>query len=219
MIAPNMATMLGIVTTNMPLSASQAQQALQYAADRSFNCVSVEGHTSTNDTLALITSAPAETPVADEIFTPFQQQLTDLCVELAKQIPADGEGAEHLIEIHVHGSPRDADAKQIAKVIADSPLVKTAITGNDPNWGRIVSAAGYAGVPLDLDALTLTIQDIVVYRSGGPVSIDAAEVSERMKTRELVVLDLKVGHGDGNCRYWTSDLTTQYVRFNSEYTT
>ncbi len=226
MIGPNMATMLGVLVTDFPLSASDAQQVLGRVADCSFNCISVEGHTSTNDSLVLLSSNPL--PEANEA-TPqeadstalksFEIALADLCIELAKQIPADGEGATHLIELAITGAGDDASAARIAKTIAQSALVKTAVTGADPNWGRIVSAAGYAGEPLETEFIDLKIQGTQVYANGAPVPFDAATASAAMRDSFEVLLELKVGRGPGAARFWTSDLTAEYVHFNSDYTT
>lgn len=220
MIGPNMATMLGLVLTDFPLSIAQADAALRYAADRSFNCISVEGHTSTNDSLVLMSSGGDAAGEANaEVFEAFQQRLAEMCIDLAKQIPADGEGATHVIEISVNGASTNFSAKRIAKTIAESALVKTAITGGDPNWGRIVSAAGYAGELINPSSMALTIQGIEVYAAGTPVRFDAKIASDAIKASKEVKLVLKVGDGDGEATFWTSDLTVDYVKFNSEYTT
>jgi glutamate N-acetyltransferase/amino-acid N-acetyltransferase len=221
MIGPNMATMLGIVTTDCPLSAAQADAALRHAADRSFNCISVEGHTSTNDSLVLLAGGSTmQTPEIDSAtFECFQQALTDLCIDLAKRIPADGEGATHLIEIVVRGAATQVAARKIAKTIAESPLVKTAITGGDPNWGRIVSAAGYAGEWIDPKSMQLKIQSVTVYDQGAPTAFDAKSTSGKIRDNKNVLLELSVGDGSGQATFWTSDLTVDYVKFNSEYTT
>ena len=223
MIGPNMATMLGIVVTDFPLDPALAQQLLQRVADQSFNRISVEGHTSTNDSLVLMaaeaTQADASPSVGADDLQRFEEELTALCIELAKKIPADGEGASHLIEITVTGADCDASAVMIAKTVSQSALVKTAITGGDPNWGRIVSAAGYADCPLDPAKTALTIQGIEVYRDGAPCKFDAKQASQAIRDRFEVQINLQVGEGAGKARFWTSDLTQAYVHFNSEYTT
>ncbi len=142
-----------------------------------------------------------------------------MCIELAKKIPADGEGATHVIEIHITGAPSSIQARQIAQTIADSALVKTAIHGGDPNWGRIVSAAGYAGVPLEIDELSLKINGHLVFEAGQPTAFNAKVVSQSIRDAATVVLDLNVGSGGSETTFWTSDLTVEYVRFNAEYTT
>jgi glutamate N-acetyltransferase / amino-acid N-acetyltransferase len=223
MIGPNMATMLGLVLTDCPLTTAQVDAALRHAADRSFNCISVEGHTSTNDSLILMASSQkdgdAAVEVGAETFDKFQSILTEMCIELAKQIPADGEGATHLIEVTVTGASTNFSARKIAKTIAESALVKTAITGGDPNWGRIVSAAGYSGELLNPASMALTIQGIEVYAQGTPIRFDAKTVSDAIRQSKEVALVMKVGDGAGEATFWTSDLTVDYVRFNSEYTT
>jgi glutamate N-acetyltransferase / amino-acid N-acetyltransferase len=221
MIGPRMATMLAIVITDAPLHPSQAQKLLQTAANKSFNCISVEGHMSTNDSLVLLAAQPtADRPAlsgSDE--EAFADQLISLAIELAKKIPDDGEGATHLLEISITGANSDADADAIARSIALSNLVKTAITGGDPNWGRIVSAAGYAGVPIRPEWTSLRVNDCHLFEKGEPVAFVAADVSRSIKSQKLTRIDLQVGLGPGTATHWTTDLNTEYVRFNSEYTT
>lgn len=221
MIGPNMATMLGLVVTDLALSPHDAQAALSHAADRSFNRISVEGHTSTNDTLVLFSSNQVGDAERSDAATlaAFTAALTETCIELAKKIPADGEGATHLIEIAIGGAQSDASAAKIAKTIAESALVKTAIAGGDPNWGRIVSAAGYAGEPIEPAAMALIIEGIPVYQDGAPAVFDASAASAAIRNAAEVRLELTVGTGPGQATFWTSDLTVDYVRFNSEYTT
>ncbi len=220
MIGPMMATMLGIVVTDVPLNPTQAQQALQYAADRSFNCVSVEGHMSTNDSLVLMAADAADKQSLDEAsFAVFRDELTGLCVDLAKMIPDDGEGATHLLEIIVRGARTDKDADIIARSVAMSNLVKTAIYGGDPNWGRIVSAVGYAGVPVRTDVLTLVLNGYQIFSNGQPTAFDAKEVSGAIKNNRNTMIELTVGFGSGSATHWTSDLGCAYVEFNSEYST
>jgi glutamate N-acetyltransferase/amino-acid N-acetyltransferase len=221
MIGPKMATMLAIVVTDAPLDRFQAQRMLQAAANRSFNCISVEGHMSTNDSLVLLATSPTEqTPaLSDADAAIFEAELTELCIELAKKIPDDGEGATHLIEIQIRGANTDADADAIARSIALSNLVKTAITGGDPNWGRIVSAAGYAGVPIQPKRTALKINGIPLFDAGEPLPFDAKTVSGSIRSQKLTLIELQVGLGPGTATHWTTDLNAEYVRFNSEYTT
>ncbi|MFZ4467782.1 MAG: bifunctional glutamate N-acetyltransferase/amino-acid acetyltransferase ArgJ [Pirellula sp.] len=221
MIGPKMATMLAIVVTDAPIEATRAQRLLQAAANRSFNCISVEGHMSTNDSLVLLAQAPsAKHPsLNDADLATFEAELTELCIDLAKMIPDDGEGATHLIEICVHGANTQADADAIARNIALSNLVKTAITGGDPNWGRIVSAAGFAGVPIHPKRTALKINSIPLFDAGEPLEFDAKVVSESIRSSKLTSIDLQVGLGPGSATHWTTDLNTEYVRFNSEYST
>lgn len=220
MIGPNMATMLSVVTTDAALTPEAAQAALVAAADESFNCISVEGHTSTNDTLLLLASGAAggEALSGDDLQT-FRAALTELCIELAKQIPDDGEGATHLIAIEVQGCDTRDDAERIAHAIANSALVKTAIAGGDPNWGRIVSAAGYAGVAFDPAQVSLHLNGHAIYENGAPVSFQAKTVSQSIQNQHETQIVLRIGAGPAQCRHWTSDLTVDYVKFNADYHT
>jgi len=220
MIGPNMATMLGIVLTDYPLSPELAQAAVRSAANRSFNRISVEGHTSTNDALLLFSSCPSSRTDPHEAgYLQFVTALHDICLTCAKLIPADGEGATHLLNIHVHGTVSDTQADQIARCVANSALVKCAVHGNDPNWGRIVSAAGYAGVPFDTQAAELRINGHLIFAAGRPEPFDPRQLSLSMKSQFDVLIDLSLGSGPGQAVHYTSDLTVDYVKFNSEYTT
>lgn len=219
MIGPNMATMLGVICTDACLTAEQAQTLIREAADRSFNRISVEGHTSTNDALLLIASGAAGKPLAGESLRSFGETLFELCIELAKQIPADGEGAKHLIEIRVRGAADDRQADQVCRAIAGSALVKTAITGGDPNWGRIVSAAGFCGAEMEPGRTRLEINGHLLFADGEPVAFEAPRVSRSIADNRETMIDLVIGQGPGTAVHWTSDLTVEYVRFNSEYTT
>ncbi len=220
MIGPRMATMLGLLLTDAPLTAEDAQEVLTTVIDDTFNCISVEGHMSTSDTVLLLASgASGGEPLSGDDLKAFTTTLRTMCTELAQMIPADGEGATHLIEIEVQGCQDRQDAHQIAETIANSALVKTAVTGGDPNWGRIVSAAGYAGVNFDASKLDLYVCGTLLYKQGTPVAFDAAEVSGKMKTSDKVDIVLRLAEGDASTRFWTSDLTVEYVQFNSEYHT
>ncbi len=220
MIGPNMATMLCLVVTDAPLSEDQAAALLKRSADNSFNNISVEGHMSTNDTMLLLANGQASSQPWSEVECElFGAQLELLCIELAKKIPADGEGAQHLIEIRVDGAADRDAARQICVAIANSNLVKTAILGGDPNWGRIVSAAGYAGPHIDTSLLSLKLNGIELFAGGEPCAFDAKAASHSIKENFDTLIELVVGSGAGRCTHWTSDLTLDYVRFNSEYTT
>lgn len=220
MIGPNMATMLGLLLTDFPLTAAQADHLLHEVADQSFNCIRVEGHTSTNDSLVLMSSGGQEDRrTSPEDISIFAAHLQSIAIELAKKIPADGEGATHLIEIRVHGAADGADARQIAKTIADSPLVKTAIAGGDPNWGRIVSAAGYAGATIEPAKVALRVQGFSLYENGAPCEFSAPLVSAAIRGTRDVLVEITVGDRPGKATVWTSDLTVDYVKFNSHYST
>jgi glutamate N-acetyltransferase/amino-acid N-acetyltransferase len=149
----------------------------------------------------------------------FEDELTSALIELAKMIPADGEGATHLMEITVSGAADDADARKVANSVAASNLVKTCVAGGDPNWGRIVSAAGYAGVDFELKELQLELNGFLVYRDEMPIQFDEPEVSSSMQNRFVTSIDLVLGQGCGRATIWASDLTCEYVKFNSDYHT
>jgi glutamate N-acetyltransferase/amino-acid N-acetyltransferase len=218
MIGPNMATMLGFVLTDAAVAEGDLHRTLQAAADRSFNCISVEGHTSTNDTVFLLANGDGPKLAGPELAA-FQDAVTSVCVELGRKIAADAEGAEHVITIEVEGCRSDAEAKQVAKTIAESALVKTAVFGADPNWGRVVSAAGYSGVMFDEKDLSLWMGDMLLYRSGTPVPFDAASASAYLKHNREVHFKLRFTLGPGRCTFYTCDLTAEYVRLNADYTT
>jgi glutamate N-acetyltransferase/amino-acid N-acetyltransferase len=220
MIGPHMATMLCVLTTDAALTPETAQTALKTAVDDSFNCISVEGHMSTNDTVVLLASGAAQKePLMGGDLAAFQTALNELCIELARQIPDDGEGASHLITIDVRGCKTRDDARRIARTVADSALVKTAIAGGDPNWGRIVSAAGYAGVRFDPAGVDLSVNGFSLYERGGPVAFDARTVSTAIKSSRETSIVLTLREGTAARRFWTSDLNVEYVRFNADYTT
>lgn len=220
MIGPNMATMLSVIMTDAPLSPAETDALLRHAVDRSFNCISVEGHTSTSDTVILLASGKANCgPLNESSRENLQQAIDEVAAELAQAIIRDAEGADHIITIDVGGLESREDAFKIAKTVADSALVKTAVTGADPNWGRIVSAVGYAGVDLVEEDITLWLNGTLLYTDGSPVEYDEAVVSQSMRDSRDVQIQLMCGTGVAEVRYWTSDLTAEYVRLNSEYTT
>ncbi|MGI5831123.1 MAG: bifunctional glutamate N-acetyltransferase/amino-acid acetyltransferase ArgJ [Thermoguttaceae bacterium] len=220
MIGPNMATMLCVILTDASLLPKQAQDILCRAADCTFNCISVEGHTSTSDTVLLMANGMANPgPLPEADLSPFADALIDVCAELARMIPNDGEGVSHLITVHVLGCATPSDAKTIAKTIANDVLVKTAICGADPNWGRIVSAAGRAGVDFNPAYVSLKINGYPLYRDGTPVNFDKKAVSESIRSQRETIFELHFKEGDASARFWTSDLTTEYVHLNADYTT
>ena len=223
MIAPNMATMLSVVMTDAALTVEQCDAALRSGVDRTFNCISVDGHMSTSDTVLLFANGAASGPLSVDDLESVRAAVQQVCQQLATDIIRDAEGADHFITIDVSGLVTREAAYRMAKAIADSALVKTAITGGDPNWGRIVSAAGYAGVDFDTAFVSLRINGTEVYRAGTPAAFDAAALSQQLKSNREVHLDLAVSGGSCSgveaVRFWTSDLTAEYVRLNSEYTT
>lgn len=220
MIGPNMATMLAVVMTDATVAPGDAYAALQDSVAETFNCISVDGHTSTNDTVLLLANGAAGGPVLEgRGLDAFRATLYEVCEDLAQSIPADGEGATHLVTVEVHGCRSRAEAVKIGKTIADSPLVKTAIAGADPNWGRVVSAAGYAGVPFNPQNVSLHINGMLVYERGAPVDFDAEAISHSMASEKETSLLLILDEGAAAARFWTTDLTAEYVRLNADYTT
>jgi glutamate N-acetyltransferase/amino-acid N-acetyltransferase len=220
MIAPKLATMLAVIVTDAALEPQTTQQLLQNAADESFNCITVEGHTSTSDTLLLLANGAAQsTPLQGNDLQRFAEMLRILCVELAVKIPADGEGANHLIVVDVEGCRTRNDAKIIARKVAEDVLVKTAICGADPNWGRIVSATGTAGVPYNPKKVSLKLNGFNLYSNGEPAAFDKQTVSDSIRNNRETHIALTFGEGNNQVRFWTTDLTAEYVRINSDYTT
>lgn len=220
MIAPNMGTMLALLLTDAALTPAAAQQALSSVVDETFNCISVDGHMSTNDTVLLLANGAAGSPpLSGKDLAGFQATLLEMCAELARAIPADGEGATHLIILEVSGCATQADARRIAKSVADSPLVKCAIHGADPNWGRIVSAAGYAGVRFDPAKVSLQLNGFELYRAAAPVAFAAAEVSASIKNNRETHIALGFNEGAYRATFYTADLTAEYVRLNADYHT
>ncbi len=220
MIGPNMATMLGLVLTDAVLDVDAAQTLLREVVDTTFNCISVDGHMSTNDTVLLLANGAAGgESLAGADLAAFRQALGETCGELARAIPTDGEGATHLVTLDVEGCRTPAAARQIARTVADSPLVKTAVAGADPNWGRIVSAAGYAGIAFDPGGVDLSINGFSLYERSAPVAFDEARVSASIRDNRDTHLVLRFSEGDAKVRFWTTDLTAEYVRLNADYHT
>ena len=221
MIAPDMATMLAFLFTDARLPAEVLRPLLAEAADRSFHAITVDGDTSTSDTLLLCaTGAIDHPPVAgpdDEILSDFRAQLTDLAVELAQLVVRDGEGAQKLVTITVTGAASDASARRVGLAVGNSPLVKTAIAGEDANWGRIVMAVGKSGEQADRDRLTIAVGGIAIARHGQPVDgYDETPVGRHMKGQNIDI-SIDLGIGQGASTVWTCDLTHGYIRINADY--
>ncbi|WP_278469977.1 bifunctional glutamate N-acetyltransferase/amino-acid acetyltransferase ArgJ [Gimesia maris] len=220
MIAPNMATMLSVIMTDAPLDATQADQMLRHAVDRSFNCVSVEGHTSTSDTVILLANGASEAHGLSETeLTQLQTALDEVAMELGQAIIRDAEGADHFVTIEVSGAANRADAMEIARTIANDALVKTAIAGSDPNWGRIVSATGRTSVKLTERDIVLHINGALIYEDGRPADYNEQTISDGIRQNRDVLIQVRLPFGEEQVVFWTSDLTQEYVRLNSEYTT
>ncbi len=220
MIGPNMATMLSFVMTDACVHSESLQPMLKAAVNQSFNRISVEGHTSTNDTvLVLANGAAGGSALSGVALAQFAGLLRDVCTELAQAIVRDAEGANHFVTIDVEGLRTDAEAHRVAKAIAESPLVKTAIYGGDPNWGRFVSAAGYAGVEFAERDLSLWLNGLLLYDHGVPVPFDAADTSDRLRKEKETHLRLQFTLGTARCQFWTCDLTEEYIKLNADYHT
>ena len=227
MIAPDMATMLSFVFTDAAIAAPVLQDLLTAGAERSFNCVTVDGDTSTSDTLMLFATGAAGAAGAvdaariesadDPALAAFRSSLGELLVDLAQQVARDGEGARKFVTVEVEGAESDRSAHRIAMSIANSPLVKTAIAGEDANWGRVVMAVGKAGEPADRDRLAIWFGDVRVAAEGArDPDYDEAVASGVMKKDEVTV-KVDLGIGDGRARVWTCDLTKAYVEINGDY--
>ena len=215
MIHPDMATMLGFFSCDAGIDAGVWQGMVQRAVKRSFNAITVDGDTSTNDT---VLAFAAGLPLAPEHHDVLEQGLTQAMQLLAQAIARDGEGATCLIEVQVEGAADEAAALRVARTVCSSSLVKTAIHGRDPNWGRIVAAAGRSGVSFDPDAVALWIGSHQLMAAGQPVAFDRAAASDVLRQKH-VPIRLGLGHGSGCGQAWGCDLSDQYVRINADYTT
>ncbi len=220
MIHPNMATMLGYLLTDVALSPEEAQSLLQFSVDESFNMISVDGDTSTNDSVFLLANGASGVNLkAESDRALFQSALLDVAQHLAKSIARDGEGATKLIEVLVENAPEKLLARRAARSITLSPLIKTAIHGEDPNWGRILARLGAEQVPLPcLEKLTLKIQGTKVFADGKPVVFDREKVREKLK-KDTVRVQIDLASGLATATAWGCDLSKKYVDINAEYST
>jgi glutamate N-acetyltransferase/amino-acid N-acetyltransferase len=221
MIGPRLglhATMLAYLTSDARIPPVWLRRALAAAAQRSFNAVTVDDQASTNDTAAILASGLGAAIESSRALATFSAALTEVCQSLAYQIAADGEGATKVVRIDVRGAATDADAQAMARAIANSPLVKCAMHGNDPNWGRIVCAAGMCGARFEADRATLKLQNALVFKSGQPAAFNGAAVSRLLRAKEVIV-ELFCGLGKGSATVWTCDLSREYVTINADYHT
>lgn len=220
MIHPTMATLLSTITTDAAITSEALDAALRYVADRSFHCISIDGDTSTNDTLLALANGQANnTPIANVESSDgqaFVLGLLHLCRYLAREIARDGEGASRLITIHIQGAASYHDAHQVAMTIARSPLVKTALFGADPNWGRVVCAIGYSGVPIDPERMLLHFGDTKVFAQGVPLPFDEQAVHQLLNVPN-VTITAHLGMGEQQATVWTCDFSYDYVKINAEY--
>jgi glutamate N-acetyltransferase / amino-acid N-acetyltransferase len=204
------------VLTDAEMEPAVLQGYLNDAIELSFNRISVDGDTSTNDTVLLLASGASGAKV-EAGNTDFAGALRDVCTSLAKQVVADGEGITHVVELRIDGAATDADALKVAKAIAHSPLVKTAWAGNDPNWGRLVAAIGYSGAQVDAERIDIWFGEQRICRNGGRADeFDEVAAHEYLKQPEFSI-SIGLNQGDGKCVFWTTDLTAEYVHINADY--
>ncbi len=219
MVQPNMATTLGFVMTDASVSPSMLGAMLGEAVARSYNRISVDGDTSTNDTMLVLANGASDIQPAEKERAKLQDALSLVMEELARQIVRDGEGARKLVTIEVSGASSDDAAERIARTIANSLLVKTAIAGSDPNWGRIIMAAGNAGVPFDPAKVDIDLQEVPVCRSGLAADFSEAELKRKLDAPDCLIRVALQGRGKGSARFWTCDLTEKYIEINASYRT
>jgi glutamate N-acetyltransferase / amino-acid N-acetyltransferase len=219
MIQPNMATTLAFVMTDARISSKNLAPMLRQATQQSFNSLSVDGDMSTNDTLVLLANGAARVKPNETERKVVQEMLNWVLESLAEQIAADGEGARKLIVVRTLGFKTDEDARKVARAISNSPLVKTAIAGSDPNWGRILAAAGYAGVPFNPANIDIYLQRVPVCQAGLAADFDEADMKTKLDEPEVRIRVVHKGKGTGEARFYTCDLTEGYIRINGSYRT
>jgi glutamate N-acetyltransferase/amino-acid N-acetyltransferase len=219
MIQPMMATTLGFVLTDAHIPLPQLRRMLHRGVERSYNRISVDGDTSTNDTLVLLANGASGVRPDPQEMAKMEAAITEVMESLARQIARDGEGARKLVTIDVTGAPNDAAAARMARAIANSPLVKTAIAGSDPNWGRVLSATGNAGVAFDPSKTDIHMQGIAVCRGGLAAPFSEAELKQKLDALDCEIRVAVRGKGKGSARFWTCDFTEGYIRINASYRT
>ena len=219
MIHPRMATTLGFVMTDALVPQTLLRRMLVRATELSYNRISVDGDTSTNDTLIVMANGASGVRPDPKEMSIFEEALAETLQSMARQIVRDGEGARKLISVEVHGAITDSSAAAIARSISISPLVKTAIAGSDPNWGRILSAAGNSGVNFDPSLVEITLQDVKVCRNGLASPFDEGDMKLRLDDTDVSVVFRIVGKGKGSATFWTGDLTEDYIHINANYRT
>jgi glutamate N-acetyltransferase/amino-acid N-acetyltransferase len=218
MIHPNMATMLAFVMTDAEVPADDLRKILEDAADESFNLISIDGDTSTNDTLLLLANGASGIEPRGDDLTMFGSTVRGLCESLAREILGDGEGVTKVFEVRVSGAASTDDARRAARTITTSNLVKTAIHGADPNWGRILAAAGRSGAKVDQTRASVRIADVTVFAQGTPCAFDSDVVRQVFEQKDITI-GVDLGVGAQTARAWGTDLSAEYVRINAEYTT
>ena len=212
------ATMLVYILTDAAVEPAVLDSYLRQSIEVSFNRISVDGDTSTNDTVLLLASGASGIAV-EAGNTNFAAALTQVCTSLARQIVADGEGISHVVELHIEGAASDADALKVAKAIAHSPLVKTAWAGCDPNWGRLAAAIGYSGAEIDPERIDISFGDLAICRNGGRAPQFNEAAAHNYITQREFSISIQLHQGPGSCRFWTTDLTHEYVSINADYST
>ena len=218
MIHPNMATLLAFVTTDAAVESADLRRIVSHAADTTFTAISVDGDTSTNDTLLVLANGASGVAPKGADLAAFEEGIHTVCADLARMIVADGEGATKVFEVRVRGAASAADARLAARTITNSNLVRTAIHGGDPNWGRVLAAAGRSGARVDDRRASVRIGDLFVYRDGAPVVVADADV-RALFAADAVEIEVTLGLGDGHAVAWGCDLSAEYVRINAEYMT
>jgi glutamate N-acetyltransferase/amino-acid N-acetyltransferase len=223
MIKPNMATMLGYIATDAKVPQPLLQQILYQACNQSFNRITIDGDTSTNDALTL-TATGEGTLVVDgtdaELLAIFTDAVTDVCIELAQLLVRDGEGASKFVTVDVRGGKTAAECLQVAYTIAESPLVKTALFASDPNWGRLLAAIGRAGIDqLDVDKVAVSLNNVVIAENGCRAASYTEEAGQAVMDQEEITIHVELNRGEANTQVWTTDLSHEYVRINAEYRT
>ena len=219
MIQPNMATTLGFVMLDAAIPVAGLGPMLANAIGRSYNRISVDGDTSTNDTMLVLANGAAGVAPGDKDLAKVGQALAEVMEDLARQIVRDGEGARKLVTIEISGASNDDVAEKLARSIANSLLVKTAIAGSDPNWGRILSAAGNAGVAFDPSKVDIDLQNVAVCRAGLAADFSEAELKKKLDETDCQIRVVLHGRGTGSARFWTCDLTEKYIEINASYRT
>jgi glutamate N-acetyltransferase/amino-acid N-acetyltransferase len=213
------ATMLVYILTDAAIDPAALDVYLREAVEVSFNRISVDGDTSTNDTVLLLASGASGVDMGKQFYLPFAEGLKYVCKSLARQIVADGEGVTHVVELQVSGAANDTEALRVAKAIAHSPLVKTAWAGGDPNWGRLVAAIGYSGAQIDPERIDIWFGDLRICRNGGRAAeFDEAAAHAYLQQREFTI-GIELNQGEGQCVFWTTDLTHEYIHINADYST
>ena len=218
MIHPNMATLLAFVTTDAAVETGDLRRIVSHVADTTFNAISVDGDTSTNDTLLVLANGASGVAPKGADLAMFEEGLRAVCADLARMIVADGEGATKVFEVRVRGAESAADARLAARTITNSNLVRTAIHGGDPNWGRVLAAAGRSGARVDDRRASVRIGSLYVYRDGAPLAVADADVRALFAAAEIEI-EVDLGLGDGQAVAWGCDLSAEYVRINAEYMT